>query len=1460
MQFSARRRERNRDQGGITLTALLMTPLLLLYLGAPDVAAAHVFAVPTVASHVPASSPVSGAIAPGNSPVADRWISVGPTAAPHCGLVGIIGLNVDLLGPCSGRVTAITPDPTDASGNTIYVGGAQGGVWKTTDGGATWNELLDNPVQPDGVPLAKFTIAVGSITVTPAGVLYVGTGEPNSAGDAFYGAGILKSTDGGFTWTELGLNTFWQHKIFNVIVSPSNPSMILAAADIGLFSSADGGATWSNIGSTFPSISFGAPFTSLIPDPTNSSILYAAGGGEIFKSTDAGATWTLSTPSSTVGCFATAGSCSRISLAMAASSPSTVVAAASDGNLYRTIDSGATWLLVNSPRGGIPFPVTSFCNEAVGNQCTYDMAVAVDPTDPTIIYLGGQDLWVTFDAGNSWADIGGYDGNSLAGGNIHSDQHAVAFSPADHKKIFAGNDGGIWTARWHTRTIGGIIFPWIDLNAGLSITQFYSVAANPQELASFFGGTQDIGIVNHDDYSSVSHALAATTWDDSNPGDAGFSAYDTSNPTTQYAGFVGFSGGACSGSFSGGTCLLRRDTGSHCCFNLNGWFGAFQTSGFGSLPLPAAVDPSTPSTLYIDDPVTGKLFKSTDRGDNWSVAGFDPTTACAGSCGGSISWIAVAPSNGSFVYVGLTNGRFFASADGAASFRERDAGSLPGVQLEQIAVDPSNPNVVIAVFNWFANSAGRHVFVSRHAGDFSTAPSWADISAGLPDFPVHTVVTDPTGNGAIYVGTDTGVYMSTDSGGTWQVLGAGLPRVQVTDLVFSAGSVALVAATHGRGVWTISHLPQHPSTYVSTYTQQIGANAQSVEADCYPGDFTTGGGFEIPGGLVKEPAASEPNVTSGEPTGWVTRFGVGIGGTVRVFADCMTPTAAGGRPVSTYIIEADRFLRVTAGGVTASCNGSDPSTGGGFATAGSKVVRQSKPNVAGGTPTGWSSFFGVSADVGGVTVKSFAVCLSGSGLSTSVASIASSFGSSAGGVSVACPSGDAAVGGGFSFTGGTNVPLMSKPGVPSGVASGWFAFFGIGTGGTGTAFGICLTGGTSATVVCTPSPVLLGTPTTCVATVSDSDPSSSVTPTGPLSFTSDKPGSFAPSQSCNLGGTGSSANCSVQFTPGAGSVGAVSVTATYDGDSNHLGSSGSFSLSVFDFTVAMGSPSSTVLRGNSTTYMATTALVPGSLGAPSSVGLAVSGLPSDSSFTPSTLPLPGTGTVTIHTGSVSLGDFALTFSGTVQGGSRSATGGLHIYDFSVAAAPSSLQVLTTGSNDYSVSVQLVSGSSTIGLPTIALSVSGLPSGATGTFGPGGGTPGFVSTLAIATVNASSGTFTITIAGTDGRHPQGGTRSTQATLAVLAPAQALEQVINQVNDLHRNGVLNKGQANSLIVKLTHAIDNLNNRPDKKTACNQLSAFVHEVNAYVAAGILTPAQANALLGPPLGVLAIMAAIPC
>jgi hypothetical protein len=326
-------------------------------------------------------------------------------------------------------------------------------------------------------------------------------------------------------------------------------------------------------------------------------------------------------------------------------------------------------------------------------------------------------------------------------------------------------------------------------------------------------------------------------------------------------------------------------------------------------------------------------------------------------------------------------------------------------------------------------------------------------------------------------------------------------------------------------------------------------------------------------------------------------------------------------------------------------------------------------------------------------------------------------------------------------------------------------------------------------------------------------------------------------------------------------------TLTVQGQSQGITETTTVNLHVYDYTIAVTPPDRTVLRGGATTYTVALNLVPGSsvVGVPP-VSLAAIGLPADAtpSITPAALtpslavPTATLSVQTAGTPSGSLGDFAFTVMGTNPSGTtRSGSAGLHLYDFSLTASPASLQVLTTGSNSYLVTVTPTPGSSVVGPAALSLLVGGLPPSATGGFSPAiGSALGFTSTFTITTSGAASSPgVVLTVAGADTRSPEGGARSTQVVLVVLTPAQAIPLVINSVNSLAQAGAINNGQANSLISKLEQAIASLLTKGGQSTACNQLAAFVMEVNA-----ILSPSQAALLLGGPLGIDAIRLAIPC
>ncbi len=673
------------------------------------------------------------------------WISMGPSPIENCGSgVAVI---------CSGRVTAIAIDPNNSG--TIYIGGAQGGVWKSTNGGSGWVPLTDD--QP--------SLAIGAIAIAPNGNLYVGTGEGNHSGDSYYGAGILKSTDGGKTWVQLGASVFGRSAFTKIIVNPRNPTTIIAATTFGNTGSSTGGIAvnpgvpWGVFLSTDAGNSWTLKLTAkfqasdLAIDPTSASTIYAAVDGAVYASTDNGSTWTgplqegLPAPSK-VG---------RMNLAVSVAPPRTLFAAVEEvtpdsnsrGALYRSTNGASSWSVVLSPTG--PKGGT-FCE----TQCWYDMVIAVDPTDVNTIYLGGLHLYRSTDGGATWTDL-------LGQGYIHVDQHALAFSPASHSTIYIGNDGGLWSSSNANTCLPSSC--WTNLNSGLTLTQFQSLAAHPSDKNAFFGGTQDNGTPIHRGTSSV--------WTRIRGGDGGWTAFDPKNPRTMYHTFQEVD-------------PARSDDGGLTWTSIKNGLDTKDKALFYN---PMALSPNNPSKLYLG---TYRLYKTANKGENWFLPNPGLSFSASGGCRSEdcIAVIAVAPSNEEYVYVATTTGKFFVSRDGGDHFSESDRG-LPGRRVTKIAIDPRTPEKAYVTVTGFGVG---HVFSTGDAG-----ASWSDISSNLPDFPATAITFDPTG-AVLLVGTDIGVYASYDGGAHWSAIGPGLPRVAVFEMVFAADGT-LLAATHGRGVW-----------------------------------------------------------------------------------------------------------------------------------------------------------------------------------------------------------------------------------------------------------------------------------------------------------------------------------------------------------------------------------------------------------------------------------------------------------------------------------------------------------------------------------------------------------------------------------------------------------------------------------------------------------------------------------
>jgi photosystem II stability/assembly factor-like uncharacterized protein len=425
------------------------------------------------------------------TPGASNWVQLGPSAIPK----GQTYSSARVL--VSGRVTAIVVDPTNS--NIIYAAAAQGGVWKTSDGGVTWVPQNDNNV----------SLAIGALAMDPGNplVLYAGTGEGNFSADSYYGNGILATADGGATpWSELGTATFTGVRFSRLAVTPGTPAQLFAATGNGAFRSINSGVAWTAL----TGLPAGAA-TDVVIDPTTPTTVYVAIWAQgVYKSTNANAsvpTWTKLAVGFPAGGF------SRIALGLSPSSPLNIYVLASGpgttnysiNQFYASPDGGSTWSNVALPGGNL------------GGQGFYNLNCAVDPTTPDIVYLSAISLWKAVLSAGVWtfSDIGG---------THHPDNHAFAFDPANHLVIYAGSDGGIYRS-----ADGGTT--WSDsINKGLCIAQFEFLAQHPTSDAIVFGGTQDNGTEQFRNGAVFCHA------DD---GDGGFCLIDPGQPNNVLSTYYG---------------------------------------------------------------------------------------------------------------------------------------------------------------------------------------------------------------------------------------------------------------------------------------------------------------------------------------------------------------------------------------------------------------------------------------------------------------------------------------------------------------------------------------------------------------------------------------------------------------------------------------------------------------------------------------------------------------------------------------------------------------------------------------------------------------------------------------------------------------------------------------------------------------------------------------------------------
>ena len=701
-----------------------------------------------------------------------------------------------LRGPINvgGRVTDVVADP--ANTNKFYVASASGGVWKTTDGGTTFNSIFDG----------LGTLSIGALALDPrdSNILYVGTGEANPGGGSTTqpGDGVWKTTDGGATWQHLGLdNTF---EIGRIVVDPKNPSNVFVAAmgalffhnvDRGVYRSQDGGLTWTKV--LF--VSDGAGAIDLAIDPvtptrvfaatwerqrTPSARIYGGPGSGLWRSTDGGTTWTELAG----GLPASSTNPGRIGVVVAPSSPSTVYTIFSktdfslDG-VFRSTDSGTTWTRQT---------VTSLAS-IIGAQCYWSGRMFVHPTNPSDLWVDGVGLAHSTNGGGSFTSISG----------LHADQHAQWFSPANPAVILKGNDGGLYRSTNSGST-------WTHFT-NLPISQFYTVEAHPLQPAKIFGGLQDNGVQRTPDGQT-------NDWSSIVGGD-GLEVHV--DPLSTQVVYAESQFGALVRSTNGGTSFSNATSGLT---GRRGW------------KTPIAIDPAstgtgTTSTLYLG---SSMLFRSTNSAQSWTAISADLTNGNQGVgtiVFGTITTVAVAPSNKNTIYIGTDDCNLWVTQNAGTSYTRINA-SLPVLWVTRVAVDPGNDAIAYATFSGFrVDQPLAHVFRTTDHG-----ATWSDISGDLPDAPVNAIIVDPRQSSTLYVGSDVGAFISNDLGVSWTPLGTGLPDAPVSDLKFLAGPPAtLYAATYGRSIYSIDVPGGAPATTVIDAHFDVDADGFTYADDAFRG-------------------------------------------------------------------------------------------------------------------------------------------------------------------------------------------------------------------------------------------------------------------------------------------------------------------------------------------------------------------------------------------------------------------------------------------------------------------------------------------------------------------------------------------------------------------------------------------------------------------------------------------------
>jgi len=702
----------------------------------------------------------------------------------------------------------------------IYAGTAAGGLFKTINGGVTWQAVFENEPNP----------SIGDVTLAPSNpsIVYVGTGEANNRQSSSWGDGVYKSMDGGATWKHLGLEA--THHIGRIVVHPTDPDTVYVAAlgdlwgpnkERGVFMSKDGGATWNQT----LIIDSDTGVSDIAIDPQSPNILYAAAyerrrtsfgyngggpGGGIYRSTDGGLHWTkLSTGGAGHLPSGDYGRCAVDIYRKNSNIVYALIEHATAGGVYRSDDKGVTWTHQSDTN---PRP-------------SYFSQIRVDPNNDLKLWMGGVNIYMSEDAGKTWSQDRFRD--------VHSDNHGIWIDPNNSDHVLSGNDGGIWETMDSGRN-------WRHIN-NIALGQFYEVAYDFQKPYDVCGGLQDNYSWCGPSSSTQTVGIGNTDWITVQGGDGFYNRIDPVDANIIYAE-----------SQDGN--LSRRDLKTSESKSIRPEEPNEKAPRYRfQWNSPLLISAHDHNTIYYGG---NHLFKSTDRGDTWTVLGEDLTTNAVrdemtilgrkidknsgvlSRDDGVADWpcitsIAESPVKAGVLWVGTDDGNVQMSRDDGKTWSNVVSHIMGLPKMGYVSrIEPSHSEsgtAYVTFDNHRSADYSIYIFKTTNYGD-----SFLKLSNGIPPEAgtVHVIREDPENPNLLFAGTEFGIFVTFDKGANWHRMKNGLPTVPVFDIQIHPREHDLILATHGRSIWimdNISALEKWDDKVLTSDVKMLGGGRPGIE-------------------------------------------------------------------------------------------------------------------------------------------------------------------------------------------------------------------------------------------------------------------------------------------------------------------------------------------------------------------------------------------------------------------------------------------------------------------------------------------------------------------------------------------------------------------------------------------------------------------------------------------------------